>query len=409
MQTKFVMGNRWWDVLFALAMVLFVAIATFTYSPSAGQQVLAWVVLGLMTVAYLLLGRTALRGERFGVLFSAILVVGAGAAVAASPSLAIIQAICFPLIWVCLDPARLAIAFNVLLAASITIGFFISLGTGYDSVVQSLVIEAISLVGSIALGLWISRIADLSAERQKLLDELRDAQGQLAILHRDTGVTSERERLSREIHDTIAQSLTGIVMLAQRATRELDCGDTAAVGQQLGLLEDSARDALVETRALVAASAPIELGGGIASALQRLGTRFGHETGIIVTVNATVSSLDRDDEVVLLRCAQEGLANVRKHSGAQTATVTLVADPDSVVLLVHDDGRGFGTASGAAAGSTGFGLAGLRQRLALAGGDLSVSSGSSNSGRTENSSAGTTLRARLPRRRLPRTLDAAIR
>jgi signal transduction histidine kinase len=406
MQTKFVMGNRWWDVLFGAAMALMVAINAFTHSPTTAQHALAFVILGLMTAAFVTLGRRSLTEKRFAVLFAAILVIGAGAAVACAPSLAIIQAICFPLIWVVIDNTRLAIFFNFLLAVAIAIGFLVSLGTSTENIVQSIVIEGISLVGSIALGLWISRIAELSTERQKLLDELRDAQGQLATLNRDHGVTSERERLSREIHDTIAQSLTGIVMLSQRAQRELAGNNLTAVAEQLALLEESARDALVETRSLVAASAPVELGSGIANALERLGERFSRETGIVVTVKAAALSLDRDTEVVLLRCAQEGLANARKHSAAKTATLTLSlnstlslngtvdARPERIVLLVSDDGAGFDTG----AESSGFGLPGLRQRLALAHGDLSLSS---------TIGAGTTLRASLPANTQPASSQPA--
>ena len=229
-------------------------------------------------------------------------------------------------------------------------------------------IEAISLVGSLALGLWITRISDLSHERKALLDELTAAQGQLAALHRDSGVTSERERLAREIHDTIAQSLTGLVMLSQRAQRELAAGDTDALADQLEMMEHSARDALVETRTLVAAGAPVELGAGIVAALERFGSRFERETGIAVTVNGTVPELDRDTEVVLLRCAQEALANVRKHSGARAAAITLTMTGGRPTMTVQDDGVGFDPSLP----STGFGLAGMRDRLALVGGSIAV-------------------------------------
>ena len=186
-------------------------------------------------------------------------------------------------------------------------------------------------------------------------------------MHRDAGVTAERARMSREVHDTVAQSLTGLVLLAQRARRAYAAG--ALDDETLELIESAARDALAETRALVAAAAPVELDhGGIQAALERLAERFERETRIRVSTAVELPHpLPRDAEVVLLRCAQEGLANVRKHSQAASARVELSVAGGSALLRVSDDGRGF-----PADVHPGFGLAGLRDRLALAGGTLEV-------------------------------------
>jgi signal transduction histidine kinase len=230
-----------------------------------------------------------------------------------------------------------------------------------------MVSQVLSLGFAIIMGNWISRIAEFGAEKACLLEELTAAQDELATLHRDAGVTAERARLSREVHDTVAQSLTGLVLLAQRARRGFASGGLD--DETLELIETSARDALAETRALVAAAAPVELTqGGIADALQRLAERFERETRIRVSVTTTLDEpLDRDAEVVLLRCAQEGLANVRKHSAAANARVELTTHAGDARLVVTDDGRGF-----PAEVHAGFGLAGLRDRLALAGGALEI-------------------------------------
>ena len=95
-----------------------------------------------------------------------------------------------------------------------------------------------------------------------------------------------------------------------------------------------------------------------------------------------VPALDRDTEVVVLRCTQEALANVRKHSQARVATVTVAGGADAVALRITDDGTGFDPSLP----STGFGLGGMRDRLALVGGTLEV----------ETSPAGTALTATLP-------------
>jgi signal transduction histidine kinase len=157
------------------------------------------------------------------------------------------------------------------------------------------------------------------------------------------------------------------VLLAQRARRAQASGTLD--DETLELIETGARDALAETRALVAAAAPVELAqGGIADALQRLAERFERETRVRVSVTTSLEApLDRDAEVVLLRCAQEGLANVRKHSAAASARVSLVAAAGGARLTVTDDGRGF-----PAEARSGFGLTGLRDRLALAGGTLEI-------------------------------------
>jgi signal transduction histidine kinase len=100
-------------------------------------------------------------------------------------------------------------------------------------------------------------------------------------------------------------------------------------------------------------------------------------------VDSTLTAaLDRDAEVVLLRCAQEGLANVRKHSGATHVRLELRVDDNAAAVRVVDDGRGFD----AAAASHGFGLSGLRDRLGLVGGALTV----------DGTPGATSLVARLP-------------
>lgn len=370
-------STRWWNLAFGATIAVLAGLTVVAWAPTETGRAVALLILGAMVAAYLTLGLHALRTGRFAPAFTAILIVGSGALVACSPNLAIVQAIAFPLLWSIIESTRRAIAANVVLGAVIVLGFLISLGTGPDAVVQALTIESISVVGSIALGLWITRIAELSHERQRLLDELTASQNEVAALNRDAGMLGERERLAREIHDTIAQDLTGLVMLAQRAQREAD-PSTA-----LALLEENARAALAETRALVAASAPVALGDGIVAALTRLGESFGRETGVSVTVNArAVPELGRDTEVVLLRCAQEALGNVRKHSGAAAASIDLTADGDSVTLRIADDGGGFDPD----AATDGFGLAGMRDRLALVGGALDVAT----------AATGTTLTVWLP-------------
>jgi signal transduction histidine kinase len=182
----------------------------------------------------------------------------------------------------------------------------------------------------------------------------------------------ERERISRELHDTLTQSLTGLVMLSQRAARLAGAEepDLPALRRQLELVDDVAREALGEARAVVASSASLQVDRGLAAALSLLAERMTRETGILVS-SAVTASTTRELEVVLLRCAQEALANVRKHSGATMARVEVTHDSADLRLSITDDGTGFDRVDRAA--TRGFGLTGMSERLALVGGDLDVS------------------------------------
>jgi signal transduction histidine kinase len=301
-----------------------------------------------------------------------------------SATMATVQCIVFPLIWALVEPLRRVIALNIVLSALVGAAEYLGNGATSTAFVVAVIIQAISLAFSIALGLWITSIATKSDERRRLLDELEATQDRLAVLSRESGAASERERLALEIHDTIAQDLAGLVMTAQRGRRELSGGNASEVEHQLVILEEIARQALAETRALVAGGAAVGPDGGLAASLGRLGDRYTRETGMTVTITADAEvELDRDAEVVLLRCAQEALANVRKHAGAMHACVTLARKGDDVELTVADDGAGFDTATS----QRGFGLDGMRERLALADGALVLDSAP---GR------GTTLIATLP-------------
>lgn len=371
--------SRWWTVAVLAVVAVCGVIVGFAWTATPLAP-LGAVVLAVVVVAHFAIGRVALDPVRRTV-FIAILVLATFALVSVAPPLAVFQSLAMPAGWVLAHSRRGGIAASLATALAAAGGFFVSLGPSADTVLSAGVTFAFSLGGSIALGLWIWRIADYGSERARLLEELTAAQDELATLHRDAGTTAERERLARELHDTIAQSLAGMVLLVQRTRRDLASGrlDDAT----LELLEESARAALTETRALVAGSAPVELSGGLSGALEVLAERFRRETSIAIRLDLDLDEpLPRDAEVVLLRCAQEGLANVRKHAGAGSVVVTLTEQDGAAVLRVRDDGRGLDPD----ALPDGFGLTGLRARLALAGGSLSV-----------ESAAGTTITARLPR------------
>ncbi|ROQ36588.1 signal transduction histidine kinase [Frondihabitans sp. PhB188] len=365
-------------------MALIASICVINLVAGDADRIVAVIVIALLSLAWCTFGRRGFTRPTAAAAFLAILVVASGVMVFVDPSTAFVQAIACPLIWVMVDRVRVAVAVNALLTVVIAVAMATGLGSAPDDWTQAVLIEGISLVGSIALGVWITRLAELSEERQKLLDELTLAQVRLATLSRESGASGERERLAREIHDTIAQSLTGVVLLTQRLKRELAADTLDVAGDTAALLEESAREALTEARSLVASTSAVDLGGGVEPALRRLAGRFERETGIHVDLDVDrVEGLDRDVEVVLLRCAQEGLANVRKHSGAASARLGLIRAGAEVRLTVGDDGAGFDPARS----SDGYGLAGMRARLGLADGRLEVRSAPG---------SGSTLVASLP-------------
>ena len=376
-------STRWWDIAVAGATAVSVVLLVANRVEGA-RLVAALIVLAVYAAAWILVGRSAMCNRTRTRLYVGILVVLTGLATFIHPSLATVQTITYPLVWMLLPTLRRAIVGNIAVAIAVGIGYAFSFGLTPDSAGEAAIVVALSLTFSLAMGVWISRIFDVSTERQRLIDELTAAQSSLAALNRDAGVTSERERLAREIHDTIAQDLTGLVLLSQQARRMVAAADLDGADRQLALLEESARLALTETRTLVATSSPPTLDdGGIAPAIERLGARFERETGIAVAVRTDVTaSLDRATEVVLLRCTQEGLANIRKHSAASAATVVLIASDRGTTLEISDDGSGFDLEEP----GDGYGLSGMRDRLALVDGALDVSS----------SPAGTRLIITLP-------------
>jgi signal transduction histidine kinase len=377
---------RWWDAGLAVTAVVMVLLAT---TSSSGRVTASFVAVASLVLVWFVLARPVVRRDDDLLSPAAVAAVAAvvavgGLAVGATPELAVVQAFLMPLIWTLLPGPRAAIVANVCLCLVISAGFVVSLGWSAEALATAATSEGLSLVFSIALGLWITTIARVGVERGRLLDELREAQAELAARHRDAGTSAERERLAREIHDTIAQSLTGVVMLAQQTRGALAAGDLTTTRERLDVIETAAREALTEARTLVAATASSgPAGTDVAAALRRLGQRFERESGIEVTVDAADVDLPRDLQVVLVRCTQEALANVRKHSASTAARVTLTATAGTVALVVADDGRGFDPT----AASTGFGLDGLRERLHLSGGRLDISSGGD----------GTIVTARVPR------------
>ncbi len=190
----------------------------------------------------------------------------------------------------------------------------------------------------------------------------------------EAAVLEERQRLAREIHDTLAQDFTSIVTHLEAAESALDTAPDVARAH-LDRARRAAREGLREARRVVWALRPdILTRTDLAQALERVAHRWSEETGTPahVTVTGTPRPLPGDLDVVLLRAAQEALNNVRKHARASRVDITLTYMDDQVILDVQDDGVGFDPAS--LSDSPGFGPRAMRERVEARGGHVIVES-----------------------------------
>jgi signal transduction histidine kinase len=217
-----------------------------------------------------------------------------------------------------------------------------------------------------------------SARQRALIDDLVRTRRVLAATERREGMLAERERLAREIHDTVAQGLSSQRMLLQAADRVWET-DPATARSHLRTAASVAEHNLAEARRFVHDLTPADLAGGagLRAALAALAER---ETDADLTVRlhtegTPAAPLPALVESAVLRIAQGALANVREHAAATTATLTLTCLDDQIVLDVADDGRGFDPRTTAPQGSVrGHGLPAIRARLRQLGGTLTIES-----------------------------------
>lgn len=275
-----------------------------------------------------------------------------------------------PHFWIYAGGPRAAVLFSGLGALATVFCGTLTQGWSPQFLTGNVVFTLVGYAAGAALGLWLHRFVGQSQERTELLGaELVDAQQRLAEAHQRQGAADERERLAREIHDTLAQGFASIIVLAEAARSAVD-SDPARSAQQLLSIEHTARENLTEARVLVGSAPRSGLApGSLASTLRRTLDRFTQDTGIAVDAELDELECDQTTRIALLRCTQESLANVRKHARAHAVGVVLARLPYGVELEVTDDGRGFVVED-----SHGFGLDGMRRRLAELDGELTVTS-----------------------------------
>jgi signal transduction histidine kinase len=230
-------------------------------------------------------------------------------------------------------------------------------------------------LGAITLGVWITAIIGQSTRRRQLIEQLEATQAELAAAERRAGILEERQRLARDIHDTLAQGFTSIVMHLEAADQALP-DDLDTLQKHLDRARETARTSLEQARRVVNALRPHSLDQrSLLDAIERTAVRWQEETGIPLTTTITGDPipLHPDIEVTLLRATQEALANIRKHAQATAVQITLSYIDDVVVLDVQDNGVAF---AGAAASplSGGYGLQAMRERAEQCGGSVTLES-----------------------------------
>ncbi len=371
-------SSRWLafslHAFFLMLVAVSVVRAGTTASVVAGVTMAAWYIAG---VAIHSMRTPALTAVWLGVLT----VLWAGASLSVSPDFVWIA---FPLffLYLFLLPIRIGLV-GVAVITIITIGALAADdGLEIGEVIGPIAGSAVAVISAVSY----RGLSDEHARARQLLSELEATRGPLADAERERGALDERRRLAREVHDTVAQGLSSIILLTRAAALSED--DDPARMQQIG---EIAQQNLDEARRIVAALSPPDLdGNALPEAVERVAAMVADTTGIDVTLNVVgdATRIPIDHEVALLRVAQGALANVGTHSRAGRVTVVVTYLDDRTTLDVIDDGVGFDPDTPLSTEGSGYGLRVMQDRLDEVGGELTVES---------PPDAGTAVRASVPR------------
>ena len=306
------------------------------------------------------------NAPRRGVLYFLVGFALWGGLIAFNPGSLMLVAMFNPMIF-----TRFPIRWAIGIMISLTVSFLLLYQLLYPSE-NGLIIVIVVLVLlfiAILMGYFISAITRQSMERQHLLDELTQTRASLLKAEREAGVLAERQRLARDIHDTLAQQFTSIIMHLSAAR----LGDSAAIQTHLQHVEQAAREGLNESRRIIWDMRPELLEDGtLVESIERVAARWSAENRVRVetAVTGTPRTLDESIETALLRITQEALHNIKKHAESQAINITLSYMPDLLALDIADNGKGFDTSRN----GRGFGLKTMRERAEELGGTLTIES-----------------------------------
>jgi signal transduction histidine kinase len=383
-------GTRRWDVYYGVVLLSVLVLAVVLEAQEGRlttQRVIACLALLAMAPWYAVHRRPVLFGDgtlRRGLIYLA----GLWVLFTVAASLGVVD--WFVLLALCPQcflavPFRWAVGAIAVFSLTPVAVRLISGDASLSSVATLTASAVLTVAFSVTFGRWIYSIINQSLDRAALIEELSRTRAELAAAHREAGVLAERQRLAGDIHDTVAQGFTSIIMLLQAADAAVD-SQPGTARRHLALALATARDNLAEARALVTALTPAELeSAALDSALRRLTDAVAGQLKVTAAfeVAGTPRPLPPATEVVLLRVCQEALANVRKHAHARRMLVRLRYGDGLVGLDVTDDGCGFDPGRDGG----GYGLRGMRARVGQEGGRLDVRSAAG---------AGTTVSVEVP-------------
>ena len=290
--------------------------------------------------------------------------------------------------------ATLALLILVMIVAVVSRQAMTGMGPGSTSLTIARGVTLLSIgitCGTVML--YIHRANRDAAIRARLLRQLDDVQRDLAERAREAGAQDERQRLARDIHDTLAQGFTSVIkhLEAVELSFAAPGADAAEVMRRvqahLAHAQDVSRTSLAEIRRLVWALRPPQLvDAPLAGAVERIVSHWSETNGIATVCEiGALPPLLPDADVIFLRATQESLSNVARHARASRVTVSMACVDGIVLLSVEDDGQGIADVEAAGAGK--MGLAGMRERVRPFGGRVLIESASG---------AGTNLTVALP-------------
>jgi signal transduction histidine kinase len=225
------------------------------------------------------------------------------------------------------------------------------------------------LMISTIIGAFITSIIRQSTDRQRLIDELTRSRAELMKVEREAGRLTERQRLARDIHDTLAQHFTAIIMHLSAAKHS----NPEAVQLEVQQAEDAAREGLDEIRRIVWDMQPEQIEkASLVEAVEEVAARWSAENRVQVKmkVTGTPRTLPSSAETALLRISQEAMHNIKKHAQAKNVNITFSFMEEMFVMDIADDGLGFDPSKN----RNGFGMKTMRDRIEELNGMLTIES-----------------------------------
>lgn len=370
--SEFLEFRAWFVYSAAATVATVVIILANPYTGVAQAIVSAAIVLALLPLFWLRVRRGSVPDDSaWSIAYCVVAIVGYLVALSLNDWTNVALFVLSPQFFLLLSLLPAAIAITLVNAGGVVVRWAIG-DIAPASLVDVAGMTLLVIAFSIFFGHRIAAVSKQSAERGRLIDRLRQQQKEIARLSEQQGAAAERERIAREMHDTLAQGFTSIVTLGHAVQGELDA-DPVAARRHVELMTETAQENLQESRRIIAAMSPGRLNGSpLPEVLERVVVRFAEESGVAAgfLVEGEARSAPPAIDVVALRVLQESLTNVRKHAAARSVDVELAYLPDAVRLRVTDDGDGFD----GAAPRSGYGLDGMAARVREAGGVFVVDS-----------------------------------